>query len=276
MKYRVVIPARFASARLPGKPLLQVGTAPMVRRVVEQASRSRASSIVVATDDRRVLAAVAESGALSMLTKRDHPSGSDRVMEVVERAGWGDEEVVVNVQGDEPLIPPAVIDQVAELVLRSSDWRPGPCRVATLWEPIVDPADVFNPNVVKVVIDQRGRALYFSRAPLPWARETFASHAAKGVAPGTAARAVMECDPPTLAGPWRRHVGIYAYRVDALREFVAWPVGDLERVEALEQLRLLEHGRGIAVAKAVAPVPGGVDTPEDLARVRATPVLRPG
>ena len=159
--------------------------------------------------------------------------------------------MVVNVQGDEPLMPPAVIDQVAGLVA-------GECEVATLSVPITAAADVFNPNVVKVVADGHGRALYFSRAPIPWSRAAF------GAARPPAAL-------PT-GGRWQRHVGIYAYRVRALKEFVAWSPGALEQVEALEQLRLLEHGRGIALAEALATVPGGVDTPADAERVRA--VLR--
>ena len=268
MSFRVVIPARFASSRLPGKPLLDLGGKPMIVRVAEQAARSGARGVIVATDDERVLRAVEGARierAEAVLTRADHPSGSDRVMEVA--AGWPDEEVVVNVQGDEPLVPPAVIDQVAAL-LREASPQPGPlaserrarglplarkspCSVATLCEPIACPGDVFDPNIVKVVVDAQGRALYFSRAPVPWSRAAFSEEV-----------------PVKLAAGWQRHIGIYAYRVDALREFVSWPVGHLERVEALEQLRLLERGRGIAVAEAVAPVPGGVDTPADAERVR--------
>ena len=254
----MVIPARFASSRLPGKPLLDLGGKPMIVRVAEQAARSGARGVVVATDDERVLRAVEGARierAEAVLTRADHPSGSDRVMEVAANAGWRDEEIVVNVQGDEPLVPPAVIDQVAAL-LREASPQPGPlarspCSVATLCEPIARPGDVFDPNIVKVVVDAQGRALYFSRAPVPWSRAAFSERV-----------------PAKLPAGWRRHIGIYAYRVDALREFVSWPVGNLERVEALEQLRLLEHGRGIAVAEAVAPVPGGVDTPADAERVR--------
>ncbi len=244
MSYRVVIPARYASTRLPGKPLVDLGGQAMVVRVAAQALRTEASTVVVATDDRRVLDAVAGSGAIAAMTRSDHPSGSDRVMEVVAEQGWSDDDIVVNVQGDEPLIPPAVIDQVAGL-LRSS-----PCGVATLCEPIIDAADVFDPNIVKAVVSAEGRALYFSRAPVPWSRASFPN-------------------PATLGSGWRRHIGIYAYRVAALREFVAWPPSALEEVEALEQLRLLDHGREIAIADAVAPAPGGVDTPADVERVRA-------
>lgn len=254
MSFRVVIPARFASSRLPGKPLLDLGGKPMIARVAEQAARSGARSVVVATDDERVRRAVEGARierAEAVLTQTDHPSGSDRVMEVAAGAAWRDEEIVVNVQGDEPLVPPAVINQVAELLRQASAVRERPCGVATLSEPITRSGDVFDPNIVKVVVNAQGRALYFSRAPVPWSRAAFSAGA-----------------PAKLSRGWQRHIGIYAYRVDALREFVSWPVGNLERVEALEQLRLLEHGRPIAVAEAVAPVPGGVDTPADAERVR--------
>ena len=249
MSFHVVIPARFASSRLPGKPLLDLGGMTMIARVATQALASAAQSVVVATDDERVAQAVASTGAEAAMTRAEHPSGSDRVMEVATQRGWREDEIVVNVQGDEPLIPPAVIDQVAGLLhVPYSD-----CGVATLCEPIVRGEDVFDPNIVKVVADRSGRALYFSRAPIPWSRAGF------GAGPGE-----------RLDGAhWQRHVGIYAYRIRALREFVAWPPSPLEEVEALEQLRLLDHGRHIAVAQAVAAVPGGVDTPADAERVRA-------
>ena len=246
MRYRVVIPARYGSTRLPGKPLVDIVGKPMIVRVAEQALRSRASRVVVATDDSRVVDAIRGSGAEAVLTRSDHRSGSDRVMEVA--AAWSDDEIVVNVQGDEPLIPPVVIDQVAALIGDQ-------CEVATLSEPITEPADVFDANIVKVVVDRRGRALYFSRAPIPWQRNAFGD--------GT---------PPRIGGEWRRHIGIYAYRVGALRAFVSYPPSRLEEIEALEQLRLLDHGHAIAVGTADAPVPGGVDTPADADRVRA--VLR--
>ena len=246
MGYHVVIPARYGSTRLPGKPLVDIAGRPMIVRVAERALASAASSVVVATDDNRVVDAVAGCGATAVLTRDDHPSGSDRVMEVAERQGWPDDEIVVNVQGDEPLIPPAVIDQVAELL------ADGPCRVATLSEPIARSEDAFDPNIVKVVANRAGRALYFSRAPIPWSRDGFAQGA-----------------PAQLGDAWRRHIGIYAYRVDALRSFIACPPSGIEKIEALEQLRLLDHGHDIVVAAAVAPVPGGVDTPADVERVRA-------
>ena len=248
MRYRVVIPARYGSTRLPGKPLIDIAGKPMIVRVAAQALMSRATGVVVATDDGRVVDALRGSGAEATLTRSDHHSGSDRVMEVVDARGWPDDEIVVNVQGDEPLIPPVVIDQVAGLV-------DDECEVATLSEPITEPADVFDPNIVKVVVDRRGRALYFSRAPIPWHRDGFGAR------------------PPARIGTdWRRHIGIYAYRVGALRAFVSHPLGRLEELEALEQLRLMDHGHAIAVAEAEAPVPGGVDTSADVDRVLA--VLR--
>ena len=249
MGYHVVIPARYGSTRLPGKPLVDIAGRPMIVRVAERALASAASSVVVATDDSRVVDAVADCGATAMLTRNDHLSGSDRVMEVAERQGWADHEIVVNVQGDEPLIPPAVIDQVAELLVDS------PYRVATLCEPITQAEDAFDPNIVKVVATRDGRALYFSRAPIPWSRDSFAQDA--------------EGRPAQLGDDWRRHIGIYAYRVDALRSFIAYPPSRIEEIEALEQLRLLDHGHDIVVAEAVAAVPGGVDTPADVERVQA-------
>ena len=245
MSYRVVIPARYGSTRLPGKPLVDLLGKPMIVRVAEQALRSGAKSVVVATDDERVVEAVRGSGATAMLTRNDHRSGSDRVMEVVETLGWSDAEIVVNVQGDEPLVPSAVIDQVAGLIDDA-------CGVATLCEPIVAPDDVFDPNIVKVVADQRGRALYFSRAPIPWARDTFGS--------GT---------PSHIDNDFKRHIGIYAYRAGRLKALSAAPPSPLEREERLEQLRALELGYRIAVADAVDTPPRGVDTQEDLEAIRA-------
>lgn len=248
-RYRVVIPARFASTRLPGKPLVDIGGAPMVVRVAERALESAAAEVVVATDDARVVEAVAAAAlpCRALMTRDDHPTGSDRVMEVASRRGWADADIVVNVQGDEPLIPPAVIDQVAELL--AGDDTAG---AATLSEPIAEAADVFDPNIVKVVASRGGRALYFSRAPIPWHRDDFGAGA-----------------PENLASGWKRHIGIYAYRVGVLARFVGLAPSAIERTEALEQLRLLDHDIDILVQDAVAAVPGGVDTPADLARTRA-------
>ena len=243
--FSVVVPARFASTRLPGKPLAQIGGKPMIAHVAARAAKSRTSEVIVATDDARVLRAAAAADVPAMMTRADHASGSDRVMEVADIRGWSDDHVVVNVQGDEPLIPPAVIDQVARLLRGSPD-----VGVATLSEPLRDTADVVDENIVKIVVTRSGRALYFSRAPIPHPRGGF---------PASLSRS---------AGAWHRHIGIYAYRVAALRRFVALPVGGLETTESLEQLRFLENGMGIAVEEASARVPGGVDTPADLQRVR--------
>ena len=255
MSFHVVIPARFASSRLPGKPLIDLGGETMIARVAKRALASSAASVVVATDDERIVQAVACTGAEAMLTRPDHPSGSDRAMEVAARRGWREDDIVVNVQGDEPLIPSAVIDQVAGLLQVPH----GDCGVATLCEPIARAEDVFDPNIVKVVADRLGRALYFSRAPIPWSRSDFGDNRNRL--------------PDGMH--WQRHIGIYAYRIGVLREFVAWPPSPLETAEALEQLRLLEHGRHIAIAAAVTAVPGGVDTAADADRVRAVIAAQP-
>ncbi len=250
MSFAVVIPARYGSSRLPGKPLADIGGRPMLAHVWTRACRSEADEVIVATDDARVADAARELGASVELTSADHPSGTDRVEEVARARGWADERIVVNVQGDEPLLPPALIDQVAGLLEDSPQ-----AGMATLAEPIADAADVFRSSVVKVVADAGGNALYFSRAPLPWDREAFAAG-----------------PPASLPSPglWRRHLGIYAYRARLLHDFVAWSPAPLERVEALEQLRVLHHGETIRLADALEPCPGGVDTPEDLERVRRT------
>jgi 3-deoxy-manno-octulosonate cytidylyltransferase (CMP-KDO synthetase) len=248
VSFKVVIPARWASSRLPGKPLADIGGRPMIAHVWARAKESGAEEVVVATDDPRVQEAVAALGADVEATAPEHPSGTDRIEEVARRRGWPDEAVVVNVQGDEPLMPPAVIDQVAANLLSNPD-----AGMATLAEPITDAGDVADPNRVKLVTDASGFALYFSRAPVPWARETFPP------APGASLPADV----------WRRHLGIYAYRVGLLHRFVEWSPAPLERIEMLEQLRVLHHGVRIHVDDACAVVPGGVDTPADLERVRA-------
>ena len=254
-QFSVVIPARYASTRLPGKPLADIVGLPMIVRVARQASSSGAREVVIATDDERVRSAVRKHGLDAVLTRTDHQSGSDRVMEVVAEKGWAPDHIVVNVQGDEPLIPPVVIEQVARLLIDN----PG-VSVATLCEPIDDPARVFDPNVVKVVRNVDGRALYFSRAPIPWRRDDFANADRSGLSLREKA--------------WSRHIGIYGYRVAGLARFCELPTGSLERIETLEQLRLLENGIDIIVGDAVAEVPGGVDTPADLDRVRELLVSR--
>ncbi|TFH85133.1 3-deoxy-manno-octulosonate cytidylyltransferase [Billgrantia azerbaijanica] len=245
--FLAVIPARYASSRLPGKPLLEIAGDPMVAHVWRRACASAASRVVVATDDARIREALAPYGAEVVMTRDDHASGTDRLAEVAERLGLPDEAVLVNVQGDEPLIPPALIDQVAARLHDDPD-----AAIATLAEPITDVETLFNANVVKVVRALSGRALYFSRAPIPWDREHFAAR------------------PELLAtDAWLRHIGLYAYRAGFLADYRDWPPSPLEQLEQLEQLRALHHGHAIQVALAAAPNPAGIDTVEDLARVRA-------
>jgi len=246
MHFRVVIPARYASSRLPGKPLADIGGRPMVLHVVERALQAGAESVVVATDDSRVQQAVAAAGYPVIMTSPDHQSGTERLVEVAETLGWDDDTLVVNVQGDEPLIDPALIREVARQLVLHQD-----AVMATLAHPIHDHADFINPNVVKVVADEAGYALYFSRAPIPWPRDAFASQQAM---------------PHELGA--LRHIGLYAYRAGFLRTYASLAASPLERFEMLEQLRVLWHGHRISLGiTPVAPVPG-VDTPEDLARVR--------
>lgn len=250
----VVIPARLASSRLPRKPLADIGGKPMVVRVAERARRSGAQRVLIATDAAEIAAAAAAAGIETILTRADHPSGTDRLAEVAAAFGWPDDTVVVNVQGDEPLIDPALIANVAAHLATHDD-----CAIATAAHPLVDPADVFNPNVVKTVLDARGRALYFSRAPIPWMRDAYAP---------MSAGAALASSLPVIC-PVYRHVGLYAYRARFLRAYPSMPLAPLEQAEALEQLRALWHGERIAVLITdEAPAPG-VDTLDDLERVRA-------
>lgn len=250
MSFRVVIPARFGSSRLPGKPLLDICGKPMVVHVYERALQSAASEVVVATDDARIAEALREIGAPVVMTRADHPSGTDRLQEVAAHFGWGDDEIVVNVQGDEPLIPPAVINQVADNLRQAEE-----AGIATLAESLHDAAQLFNPNIVKLVRDVDNHALYFSRAPMPWARDAFAQG--------------RDQLPPEALSLYLRHLGIYAYRVGFLHDYVSWPPALIEQVEALEQLRALYQGVKIHVDVAAVALPPGVDTQADLDRVRA-------
>ena len=241
-EFNVVIPARIGSTRLPGKPLLMIAGVPMIVRVAHQASRSGARAVIVATDDEAIRRAAVDAGCRAVMTQASHPSGSDRVAEAVARAGWADESIVINVQGDEPLLPPEAVRQLADAMAADET-----IEVATLCEPCADAEALADPNSVKVVRDGRDNALYFSRSPIPAPRA-----------------GIMEA--PT--GRWLRHIGIYGYRVGALRRFVALPPGSLELAEGLEQLRLLENGMPIRVLDSCLPVPKGIDTAEDLQRVR--------
>ncbi len=252
MSFRVVIPARFGSERLPGKPLADIHGKPMIVRVAEAAGRSSAAEVVVATDDKRIVAAAEDAGVAVQMTRADHASGSDRVMEVVEARGWSDDAVVLNVQGDEPLIPPAVLDQLAQALAEEPA-----VASATLCEPVQTFAALFDPNQVKVVRAADDRALYFSRAPIPYGRDLFP------------AQELPQNGKLPMQGRWWRHIGVYGYRCWALRQFVSLPMGTLEALEKLEQLRLLENGLEMRVLEACELVPGGIDTPADLDRVRA-------
>lgn len=246
LDFTVVIPARLRSTRLPGKPLLPIAGKPMVQHVWEQARRSAASRVVIATDDAGIYEACQAFGAEVLMTRVDHESGTDRLAEVAVQLGLPSDAIVVNVQGDEPLIPPVIIDQVAANLAANPQ-----ASIATLAELIHEPQAVFNPNAVKVVSDKNGLALSFSRAPLPWARDAFAK--GQDLPPGV---------------PYRRHIGMYAYRVGFLHDFVGWGPCWLEQTEALEQLRALWHGVRIHVEDAIEAPAVGVDTPEDLERVR--------
>lgn len=240
MSFTVIIPARLASTRLPNKPLADLAGLPMIVRVAQRAAGSGAAQVVVATDAPEVAAACAAHGVRALMTRADHPSGSDRLAEAVEQLGLADEATVVNVQGDEPLIAPAMIDACAATLAAQPD-----CVMATVAHALTDPSEFANPNVVKLVTDQAGRALYFSRAPIAWWRDGAGQ--------------------PNQA---LRHVGLYAYRAGFLRRFPTLAVSPLEQIESLEQLRVLWHGERIAVhVSAERPGPG-VDTPEDLERVR--------
>ena len=247
MSFTVLIPARLSSTRLPDKPLADIGGLPMVVRVAQRAEQSSAAQVVVAADSERIADACSRHGVRVVLTKPDHPSGSDRLAEACDQLGLAGSDVVVNVQGDEPLIEPTLIDAVAALLRE----RPQ-ASMSTAAHAIHDVAEFVNPNVVKVVLQADGLALYFSRAPIPWWRDGFT----QGV--------TALPDPAPL-----RHIGIYGYRAGFLRDFPRMPQAPVESCEALEQLRALWHGHRIAVhVSDVAPGPG-VDTPQDLERVRA-------
>ena len=247
MSFTVLVPARLASARLPGKPLADIGGLPMIVRVAQRAALSGANAVVVAADHAEIVAACERHSVRALLTRADHATGSDRLAEACTLLGLDGEDMVVNVQGDEPLIDPGLIDACAELLRQRPD-----CVMSTAAHAIELRSEFDNPNVVKVVQDSAGRALYFSRAPIPFWRD--------GPAAG---------EPGLMFPRPLRHIGLYAYRAGFLRRFPSMPPSPLEAVEALEQLRVLWHGQRIAVhVSNVAPGPG-VDTPEDLARVRA-------
>jgi 3-deoxy-manno-octulosonate cytidylyltransferase (CMP-KDO synthetase) len=252
LKFHIVIPARFGSERLPGKPLLDIVGKPMVQRVFEQAKRAGAERVIIATDNTDIYEAAKGFGAEVVMTSPNHPSGTDRLEEVVRTLEFDDDDIVVNVQGDEPLIPPSIIKQVANNLAEHPQ-----AGIATLCERLHDLDSVLNPNVVKAVFDEHGLASYFSRAPIPYARDA------------------MTEKPPRLPSnaEYYRHIGMYAYRVSFLKQYVSWVPSMTEQTEKLEQLRALSNGVPIHIEVAHETPPAGVDTLEDLERVRALVAL---
>jgi 3-deoxy-manno-octulosonate cytidylyltransferase (CMP-KDO synthetase) len=247
VSFVAIVPARLASTRLPRKPLADIHGLPMVVRVAQRAQESGAARVVVAADSAEIVATCQAHRVDAVLTSPSHPTGTDRLAEAVAELALGDDEIVVNVQGDEPLMPPATVAAVATLLAERID-----CSIATAAHALHDAMEFFSPNVVKVVTDRDGRALLFSRAPIPWSRDAFAR-----------ARDTLPAGLPAL-----RHVGLYAYRAGFLRRYPQLSRAPIEEHESLEQLRALWHGVGIAVLTLAAPLPLGVDTPEDLERVR--------
>lgn len=241
MSFRVVIPARYASTRLPGKPLLDIAGKPMVVRVAEQANKSGASSVVIATDFEKIIQVAASHQIQAVMTRVDHASGTDRIAEVAQQLNWDDDDIVVNVQGDEPLIDPQLIQEVALTLGHSRH-----AVMATACHAISDDAAMLNPNIVKVVMDAEGHALYFSRSPIPYPRDDAHKQNIKA----------------------HRHIGIYAYRVGFLKQYAELSVTGLEQIESLEQLRVLFHGYKIAVTITDHAPASGVDTQDDLEQVR--------
>jgi 3-deoxy-manno-octulosonate cytidylyltransferase (CMP-KDO synthetase) len=242
MSFKVVIPARYASARLPGKPLLDIAGKPMVVRVAGQAAKSGASEIVIATDFEKIISVAKEHGFNAVMTRVDHASGTDRIAEVAQKLNWADDEIVVNVQGDEPLIDPQLIVDVAEHLAASAD-----AVMATACHAIHDEVAFLNPNIVKVVVDANGNALYFSRAPIPYPRDDAHKQNIQAF----------------------RHIGIYAYRVGFLKKYASLSATPLEKIESLEQLRVLHHGYKIGVTVTENAPASGVDTQADLDYVRS-------
>ncbi|WP_386686466.1 3-deoxy-manno-octulosonate cytidylyltransferase [Lonepinella sp. MS14437] len=250
--FSVIIPARFASSRLPGKPLADIAGKPMIQHVWEKAQQSGASRVIVATDNEQVAQAVVHFGGEVCMTSEKHNSGTERLAEVVEKLSLPDNEIIVNIQGDEPLIPPVIVQQVAENLQKYQ------VNMASLAVNIDDHEELFNPNAVKVLTDKDGYVLYFSRAVIPWDRDQFAL-----LQKGELTQAELKLQPHYL-----RHIGIYAYRAGFIKQYVQWQSTALEQIESLEQLRVLWNGERIHVELAKEVPAVGVDTPEDLAKVR--------
>lgn len=253
-KFRVIIPVRYYSTRLPKKALLDIAGKTMLQHVYERSIASGAASVVIATDDARIADTAHSFGAEVCMTAASHKNGTERLAEAITKLNYPDDEIVVNVQGDEPLIPPIIIEQIAlDLAAHSK------AEVATLCEPIKDIAQIFSPNVVKIVMDRLGYALYFSRAPIPWDRDNFSFDKVD-----TGFKSISMI----TEGSFYRHIGMYAYRVGFLKDYISWSDCGLENLERLEQLRILWNGVKIHVAIAKAPSALGVDTQEDLDKVR--------
>ena len=246
----IVIPARFASSRLPGKPLLEIHGRPMILRVVDQAKKVQGfDDLCVATDDPRIADVCRAEGVDVVMTSPNHPSGTDRLSEVARIKGWASDDIIVNVQGDEPLVPALLVCQVADLLIQRTD-----CSMSTLCEPIHSLEEFQRDSIVKVVMSKLNQALYFSRSPIPYDRDG------------------AKVTEPKLHSQAYRHLGLYAYRVQLLQEYVQWDMGVLEQLESLEQLRVLENGHRIAIAVAQVNLPPGVDTQADLDRLNTLPV----
>jgi len=246
----IVIPARFASSRLPGKPLLEIHGRPMILRVVDQAKKVQGfDDLCVATDDPRIADVCRAEGVDVVMTSPNHPSGTDRLSEVARIKGWASDDIIVNVQGDEPLVPALLVRQVADLLIQRTD-----CSMSTLCEPIHSLEEFQRDSIVKVVMSKLNQALYFSRSPIPYDRDG------------------AKVTEPKLHSQAYRHLGLYAYRVQLLQEYVQWDMGVLEQLESLEQLRVLENGHRIAIAVAQVNLPPGVDTQADLDRLNTLPV----
>ena len=265
LAFHVVIPARFSSTRLPGKPMLLIGGKPMVVRVAEQAAQSGAQQIWIATDHQPIMAAMHEHGFKACMTKADHASGTDRIAEVVAQHNWADDTIVVNVQGDEPLMPPQLIRAVAQHLHDHPE-----CAMATACHPIHDAASMRNPNIVKAVLDKDGNAMYFSRAPIPYPRDAFMGLFSPAWRDGSSSPFRGEDGGGELPAniPVLRHIGIYAYRASFLRAYSQLAPAAIEQIESLEQLRALWHGYKIGVTIAQDAPPSGVDTEADLLVVR--------
>lgn len=260
MSFSIIIPSRYGSTRLAGKPLLDIAGKTMVQRVYEQACKSDATEVIVATDDQRIVDAVNGFGGQVVMTSVDHPSGTDRLQEVVSLKNYAGDHIVVNVQGDEPLIPPEAINQVAESLQAQAE-----AGIATLCERIADADEALNPNAVKVVRDANDMAQYFSRAPIPWLR----SWPAVTDVDKRASDYFSQINTAIHSGiNWYRHIGIYAYRVSVINQYIQWPVSAHEQAESLEQLRALDNGVRIHCAESGCNIPAGIDTIEDLEKVR--------